>query len=71
VWENAIAQIGGIDLAGGKDLDATINENDRREKLLKQIATLEKKSMSERQPRRKWEMAEEVKRLRAELEGIE
>jgi hypothetical protein len=69
VWENAIAQIGGIDLAGGKDLDATIAENDRMEKLLKQIATLEKKAMTERQPRRKWELAEEVRRLKIELGG--
>ena len=52
VWENAIAQIGGIDLSGGKDLDATIAENDRQEKLQKQIAKLEKKAMTERQPRR-------------------
>jgi hypothetical protein len=71
VWENAIAQIGGIDLTGGKDLDATIAENDRRDKLQKQIAALEKKALSERQPRRKWELAEEIKRLKTELEDID
>jgi hypothetical protein len=70
VWENAIAQIGGIDLAGGKDLDATIREADRQEKLLRQIATLEKKAMTERQPRKKWGLNEELKRLKAELEGM-
>jgi len=70
VWENAIAQIGGIDITGGKDLDATIAENDRREKLEKQIAVLEKKAMSEQQPRRKWELAEEIRRLKIELGGI-
>lgn len=69
VWENAIAQIGGIDLTGGADLDATIAENDRQEKLKKQIATLEKKAMSERQPRKKWELAEEIRRLQIELGG--
>ena len=69
VWENAIAQIGGIDLAGGKDLDATIAENDRREKLQKQIETLEKKAMTQRQPRKKWELAEELRRLKIELGG--
>jgi hypothetical protein len=71
VWENAIAQIGGIDLADGKDLDATIREADRQEKLRKQIETLEKKAMSERQPRKKWEMNEELRRLKAEMEGRE
>jgi hypothetical protein len=69
VWENAIAQIGGIDLAGGRDLDATIAENDRKAKLQKQIETLEKKAMTERQPRKKWELAEELRRLKIELGG--
>lgn len=68
IWENIIAEVGGIDLTGGKNLDATIAEKDRREKLHKQIADLEKIAMSERQPRRKWELAEEVKRLKKELE---
>jgi hypothetical protein len=68
IWKNIIVEVGGIDLTGGKDLDATIVEKDRREKLHKQIAALEKKAMNERQPRRKWELAEEVKRLKRELE---
>lgn len=67
VWENAIAQIGGITLTGGKDLNATIAENDQREKLTKQIMALEKKAMTERQARRKWELAEEIRRLKIEL----
>ena len=67
VWENAIAQIGGIDLTGGKALNATIAENDRQEKLTKQIMALEKKAMTERQARRKWELAEEIRRLKIEL----
>jgi hypothetical protein len=69
VWEDIIAQIGGIDLAGGKDLDTTIAENDRREKLTNQIAALEKKARAETQPRRKWDYAEEIKRIKLELGG--
>ena len=69
IWENIIAQIGGIDLTGGKDLNMTIAENDRQEKLQKQITALEKKAMTERQPRRKWELAEEIRRLKIELGG--
>lgn len=69
VWENIIAQIGGIDLTAGKDLDTTIAENERQEKLQKQITALEKKAMTERQPRRKWELAEEIRRLKIELGG--
>ncbi|MBT9173124.1 MAG: hypothetical protein DDT21_01514 [Syntrophomonadaceae bacterium] len=69
MWENIIAQIGGIDLTGGKDLNMTIAENDRQVKLQKQITALEKKAMTERQPRRKWELAEEIRRLKIELGG--
>jgi len=70
IWENAIAQIGGIDLSDGKDLDAMIADNERRDKLAKKIEVLEKKAMSEKQPRRKWELAEEVKKLKEEMEGF-
>lgn len=70
IWENIIAEIGGIDLTEGKSLDETIVANERREKLTKQIAALEKKAMNEKQPRRKWELVEEVKRLKTEMEEI-
>jgi len=70
IWENAIAQIGGIDISDGKDLDETIIESDRRDKLAKKIEALEKKAMSEKQPRKKWELAEEVRKLKIELEGL-
>ena len=70
VWENIIAQISGIDLAGGKDLDKTIAANERRDKLTKQIAALEKLAMIERQPRRKWEYTREIKKLKQELEEL-
>lgn len=67
VWENIIAEIGGIDITKGKGLDETILQNERTEKLTKQIATLEKKAMNEKQPRRKWEYVEEIKRLKEGL----
>ena len=70
IWENIIAEIGGIDLTEGKSLDETIVANERREKLTKQIAALEKKAMNEKQPRRKWELVEEVKRLKIEMEEL-
>jgi len=69
VWKNAIAQIGGIDLSSGADLDEIIAEKKRQEKVQKQIATLESKAMTERQPRKKWELAEEIRRLKIELGG--
>ena len=70
VWEGIIAQIGGIDFIDGKNLDETIVMNECRDKLTKQIAALDKKAMDEQQPRRKWEYAEEIKRLKTELEEL-
>jgi hypothetical protein len=70
VWENIIADVGDIDLPVGGNLDEAIAETERREKLTKQIAILGKKAMDERQPRRKWEYAEELKRLKAEQEEM-
>ncbi|RCX18910.1 uncharacterized protein DUF4391 [Anaerobacterium chartisolvens] len=70
VWENMIAEIMDIDLTGGKKLDDTIAVNERRDKLIKQISALDNKAMNERQPRRKWELAEEIKRLKVELEEL-
>jgi hypothetical protein len=70
VWENIIAEICGIDLSVGKNLDETIAATERRDKLIKQIVVLDKKAMNERQPRRKWEYSEKINRLKFELEEL-
>ena len=54
---------------GGKN-DEAIAAKELKERLTKQIATLEKRAMREKQPRRKWELAEEVRRLKAELGSL-
>lgn len=69
IWDNLIATMMGISLTKGKVLDETIIENEEREKLMKQIAVLEKKTMNERQPRRKWELADELNKLKKQLKG--
>lgn len=69
IWDNLIATIMGISLTKGKVLDQTIVENEEKEKLMKQIAVLEKKAMNERQPRRKWELADELNKLKKQLKG--
>ena len=40
-------------------------------KLEKKIVLLEKKAMNERQPRRKWDLAQEIKQLKEQLEGVQ
>ena len=69
IWDNLIATIMGINLTKGKVLDESIIENEEKEKLMKQIAVLEKKAMNERQPRRKWELADELSKLKKQLKG--
>ena len=69
IWDNLIATIMGINLTKGKVLDESIIENEEKEKLMKQIAVLEKKAMNEKQPRRKWELADELSKLKKQLKG--
>lgn len=70
VWENLIAETSGVDLVKGRNLDEAIAAKELGERLTKKIVALEKRAMKERQPRRKWELVEEIKRLKAELGGV-
>lgn len=55
VWENIVKDIGQIEVVGENTLAGQIADNDRKAKLLAQIATLERKMANEKQPRRKRE----------------
>jgi hypothetical protein len=68
VWENIIIQISGVIIAEGKTLDEQITADDEHTKTLRRIEQIEKQARTERQPRRKWELAEEVKRLKLQME---
>jgi hypothetical protein len=70
VYENLIRQIAGERL-GGEDIikDAVVNA-ERKQKLEKEIAALEKKVLREKQFNRQVELNDELKRLRAELVGL-
>jgi len=71
VYENFIRQVAGGRLADTDDnIKEAVNRDEQRQKLMKEIAALEKKAMNERQPRRKWELAEEVRKMKKDLEGI-
>src|SRR5690554_2450584 len=67
IWDALVADIAGIEQISGKNLDEVIIQNEFKEKLEKQIALLEKKAMNEKQPRRKWDLAEEIKQLKEQL----
>jgi hypothetical protein len=67
VWDNIIVQVGGIQIEGDRTIDEQLSLDTERAKLKRQIERLERQARSEKQPRRKWELAEEVKRLKEKL----
>lgn len=68
LWENIIVQIGDIQIEENNSLDQQLQINEQAEKLKKKIAQLEKKAWSEKQPRKKFELVQEIKRLQKGLE---
>jgi hypothetical protein len=69
VWENIIVQIGNVTITEGRTLDEQIAADEERAKTLRRIDQLEKQARTEKQPRRKWELAEEAKKLKEQMEG--
>jgi len=68
VYENLIRQVAGERLDDADDnIKEAVQRDDGRQKLIKEIAAIEKKAMTERQPRRKWDLAEKVSKLKKEL----
>lgn len=67
VWENIIMQIGGITIDQGNTLDEQIAADEHRQKIEKKIAKLEKQARAEKQPKKKFELAQQIKKLKDEL----
>lgn len=65
VWANLVTHIGDFSLQGENTLKEQIQQNEAKAKLQKQIDVLEKKCRAERQPRRKMELFEDLKKLNA------
>lgn len=70
VWENIIVQIGGIQIESGNTLDEQIAVDEQRQKLQKEIDRLEKQARAEKQPKKKFELVQEIKVIRNRLEDI-
>lgn len=73
VYENLVRQIAGSSLEPETEnpelsLGETIALTEKLEKLQKEIARLEKLARAEKQPKKKYELAQQISRLRAELE---
>ena len=65
VWANLVTHIGDFSLQGENTLKEQIQQNEAKAKLQKQIDVLEKKCRTERQPRKKAELFEELRKLKA------
>lgn len=68
VWENIIIQIGGVQIEQGNTLDEQLMIDEERAKLKRKIEQLERQARREKQPRRKFELAQEIYRFRKEQE---
>lgn len=71
VWENLIIQVGGVEVGQGKSLDEQIQIDDQKAKLQKEIEKLEKQARNEKQPNKKFQLAQQAKTLKNKLGGLE
>lgn len=67
VWETIVSSIGSFSVEQENSLTEQIKIDTEREKIEKQIAALEKQMYASKQPRRKRELFEEIKKLKGGL----
>jgi hypothetical protein len=67
VWENFVTQVGGITIQEGNTLDEQIAIDEQQAKLAKEIARLEKLARAEKQPKKKFELVQEINTLKRKL----
>ena len=68
VWKNFVAQISGINIELGDDLDKKIEQHEQIERLKKEIARLEKLAQNEKTPKKKFELVQEIQNMRKKME---
>ena len=68
VWNNIVATIGGLDVQAEESIEEQIIQREQREKLLRQIESLEKQCRIEKQTRRKYELHQQIVKLKEQLE---
>ena len=64
VWENIVVDIGEVSIADGNTLDEQIAADERRQRIEKEIAKLEKQARAEKQPKKKFELVQRIKQLK-------
>ena len=69
VWDNIVTTVGSFSIQGENTLKEQIKQDEAKAKLCRQIELLEKRCRQEKQPRRKAELFEELKRLKQVYNG--
>jgi hypothetical protein len=69
VWNNIVAEIGSLDNTAEETLEQQIINREEREKLLHQIEVLEKRCCTEKQTRKKYELHQQLLKLKTQLAG--
>lgn len=67
VWENIVVSIGNVSIEHGKSLDEQIIIDEKRKKIEKEIARLEKQARAEKQPKKKYELVQQVRIYQEQL----
>lgn len=67
VWDNIVTTVGSFSIQGENTLKEQIQQDEAQAKLCKKIELLEKRCRQEKQPRRKAELFEELKRLKTKI----
>ena len=71
VWENIVIAVGRVNIETGNTLDEQIEINDKKQMLEKEIARLEKQARAEKQPKKKFELVQEEKKLKEKVKLLE
>ena len=61
--------VGSVEIEQGNTLDEQIEVNEKRQKLEKEIAKLEKQARAEKQPKKKFELVQQIKALNEQLKS--
>ena len=69
VWNNIVATIGGLDTQAEETIEEQIINREQREKMLRQIEMLEKQCRTERQTRKKYELHQQIIKLKEDLKN--
>ena len=70
VWNNIVATIGGLDAQAEETVEEQIIHREQREKLLRQIESLEKQCRSEKQTRKKYELHQKIQELKLKIKQV-